>query len=91
MQPFVSKRFLDVRGVAEYLCLSEDTIRAWVRTGRIPYSKFGSCVRFDLRVIDKWADKKLVTNTVEDSLGNRLRNSNAPSTIRPEEQKDGKL
>lgn len=85
----VSKRFLNVQGISEYLCLSEYTIRGWVRNQRIPFSKLGRSVRFDLRAIEEWLSKK--NCTVGDSLGIRLRNSKAPITIRPEQQKDGNL
>lgn len=58
MEQQISQRFLDVRSIAHYLCLSEDTIRAWVKKGEIPFSKLGRAVRFDLPEIDEWLKKK---------------------------------
>lgn len=55
---YMEKRFITTKEMAIYLGLSEHTIRAWVKTGRLPFSKFGGAVRFDLRVIDKWAEKQ---------------------------------
>lgn len=54
----ITKRFVDVKGVAEYLSFTEPTIRAWIRLGKIPFYKIGRGVRFDLSEIDRWADKK---------------------------------
>jgi excisionase family DNA binding protein len=54
----MEKRFFNVKEIATYLGLSEDTIRAWVKTGKIPFSKLGRSVRFDLRRIDQWLKKK---------------------------------
>lgn len=54
----MNKRFLTAKEVAIYLSLSENTIRAWVKLGRIPFSKLGRSVRFDLRAIDKWLGDK---------------------------------
>ncbi|OGX23242.1 MAG: hypothetical protein A2Y03_02875 [Omnitrophica WOR_2 bacterium GWF2_38_59] len=54
----MEKRFLTTKEIAFYLGLSQDTIRAWVRRGCIPFSKLGSAVRFDLLSINKWLKKK---------------------------------
>ncbi len=56
-----SQRFLNVKGMAQYLCLSQDTIRAWVKTGYIPFSKLGRAVRFDMQEIEPWLMNKKVT------------------------------
>jgi len=50
----VEKRFLTAAEMARYLGLSEDTIRKWIVRGKIPYSKFGKSVRFDLQRIEPW-------------------------------------
>jgi excisionase family DNA binding protein len=52
------KRFVDAAGIAEYLGISEHTIRFWVKNGRIPFSKLGRAVRFDLRQIEVWLKSK---------------------------------
>lgn len=56
----MEKRFLDIEDVSSYLNLSKPTIRAWVRLGKIPYTKFGRAVRFDLHRLDNWARSKNV-------------------------------
>lgn len=54
----MEKRFLNVNEVAEYLGLSDNTIRAWIKQGRLPFCKFGGAVRFDLQKINLWAKTK---------------------------------
>ena len=58
MERLVERRFFNVRELAAYLSLSEDTIRAWVKFGKIPFSKFGRSVRFDLIKIETWCKQK---------------------------------
>lgn len=53
-----NKRFANTKEIAVYLCLSEDTIRAWVKSGEIPFSKLGRAVRYDLRRIESWLKSK---------------------------------
>ena len=52
------RRFLNVSEVAVYLGLSDDTIRCWVKNGKIPFSKLGKSVRFDLQRIEPWLKTK---------------------------------
>jgi len=54
----MNKRFLNTKEISVYLCLSEDTIRAWVKCGDLPYSKLGRAVRFDLQKIESWLKTK---------------------------------
>jgi excisionase family DNA binding protein len=59
----VKKRFLTAKEIALYLGLSEDTIRKWVVRGKIPHSKFGKSLRFDLQKIEPWIEKREVELT----------------------------
>lgn len=50
----IIKRFFNANEIATYLGLSDDTIRAWVKKGKIPFSKLGRAVRFDIQKIEPW-------------------------------------
>ena len=52
------KRFLGVKELSEYLGITKGTVYVWVCHRKIPYYKIGKLVKFDLREINKWADKK---------------------------------
>lgn len=41
--------------VAQYLRVSERTVRDWIYQRKIPFLKVGRCVRFDPAVIESWA------------------------------------
>jgi excisionase family DNA binding protein len=45
--------------VADYLKLSEATIRKWVRLGKIPYRKFGTRVRFLGEELERWMNSAM--------------------------------
>ena len=50
-----SSRKVRLNGLSEYLNgVSRHTIRYLVRTGKIPYQKFGKTLFFDLDEIDAW-------------------------------------
>ncbi|QNA83809.1 helix-turn-helix domain-containing protein [Sphingomonas sp. So64.6b] len=42
----ISERLLSVADAADFLRVHPNTIRAWVRSGRIPGAKIGRCWRF---------------------------------------------
>ncbi|MHB9133659.1 MAG: helix-turn-helix domain-containing protein [Armatimonadota bacterium] len=48
--------YLTVKGVAEYLHLSEDTIYRMVSRKQIPFFKLGKCIRFPVDAIDTWLE-----------------------------------
>ncbi len=55
---FMVKRYFTVPEIANYLGMSPNSIRAWVRLRRIPYSKLGRAVRFDIQKINTWAEEQ---------------------------------
>lgn len=65
----MEKHYYTVQEVAIYLGLSEHTIRAWVKLGRIPFYKFGRAVRFDLKKLGPWLKKKECNFSVLDFHG----------------------
>ena len=54
----MEKRFLNAKELACYLALSEDTVRKWAVRGRIPFSKLGKALRFDIKRIEPWLKNK---------------------------------
>lgn len=56
----MEKRYINIDELADYLGLSKNTIYSWVWQKRIPYTKFGRLVKFDVRAIDRWAQEKTV-------------------------------
>lgn len=54
------KRFINTKELAEYLGITEGTVRVWVCHKKIPYVKIGRLVKFDLQEIDGWVDKNRV-------------------------------
>ena len=56
----MQKRYVGVKDISEYLGITEGTLYVWVCHKKIPYHKFGKALRFDLKDIDSWANKKKV-------------------------------
>ncbi len=49
----LTDRWVNIEDIAEYLSVTEDTVRAWVREGRLPAYKVGRRYKFKLTEIDE--------------------------------------
>ena len=58
MEGMERNELLNTAQVAEWLNVSESTIRKWVHYGFIPYVKIGRCVRFIREDIEKWLQER---------------------------------
>ncbi len=54
----MERRYFTVKEIADYLGMSPNAIRAWVRLRQIPFSKLGRAVRFDKQKIDLWVESR---------------------------------
>lgn len=46
------EKWVNLEDVAEHLSLSKDTVRNWVKEGRLPHYKVGKMYKFQLSEID---------------------------------------
>lgn len=47
-------KWLTVKGAAEYLSLSKETIYRLTKRNSIPYCRVGKLLRFNIKELDKW-------------------------------------
>jgi excisionase family DNA binding protein len=48
----MERRLIGVKDLAEYLGITVNTVYSWVSTRKIPFTKLGKLVKFDLKEID---------------------------------------
>lgn len=53
----MEKEICGIKEVAKYLNISESGVRKLVREKRIPYFKVLSCIKFDIKEINKWVNE----------------------------------
>jgi excisionase family DNA binding protein len=54
MTPMPPEKLWTVTDVAEYLGVTERTVRTWQRTRRLPYIRIGGTIRFSQREVEAW-------------------------------------
>lgn len=50
----LTDKWVNLEDIAEYLSVSQDTIRTWVRNGKLPAYKVGKRYKFKLSEVDSW-------------------------------------
>ena len=52
------QKLLTVEEIADYLHVKPSTIYQWTHQGFIPHVKLGNRIRFRLRQVDRWIEKR---------------------------------
>ena len=57
----VLERWVNLEEVANYLSVSKDTIRAWIKQGKIPFYRPGKMYKFKISEIDDYVRNGKIT------------------------------
>jgi len=56
----MDRRFIGIDELAQYVDISQNTLRYWVWRKQIPYLKIGKLLKFDIIEINQWLKDKRV-------------------------------
>ena len=48
------EKWVNLEDIAEHLSLSQDTVRTWIKEGKLPAYKAGKRYKFKLSEVDEW-------------------------------------
>lgn len=48
------EKWVNLEDVAEHLSLSQDTVRTWIKEGKLPAYKAGKRYKFKITEVDEW-------------------------------------
>ena len=48
------EKWVNLEDVAEHLSLSQDTVRTWIKEGKLPAYKAGKRYKFKMSEVDEW-------------------------------------
>lgn len=51
------EKWVNLEDIAIHLSLSEDTVRAWVKDGKLPFYRAGKRYKFKISEVDEWVRK----------------------------------
>lgn len=47
------EKWINLEEIAEYLAVSKDTVRAWIKKGTIPFNRAGKLYKFKISEVDQ--------------------------------------
>ena len=48
------ERWVNLEDIAVYLSMSEDTVRTWIKEGKLPFYRVGKRYKFKISEVDEW-------------------------------------
>ena len=51
------EKWVNLEDIAEYLSVSQDTIRTWIKEDKLPYYRAGKRYKFKISEVDEWVRK----------------------------------
>ena len=66
----LNDKWFNIEHIADYLSITEDTARTWVREGKLPAYKVGKRYKFKLSEIDEWVRTGKIRDDKEENTVN---------------------
>ena len=57
------EKWVNLEDVAEHLSLSQDTVRTWIKEGKLPAYKAGKRYKFKISEVDEWVRTGRIKDT----------------------------
>lgn len=55
------EKWVNLEDVATHLSLSQDTVRTWIKEGKLPFYKAGKRYKFKISEVDEWVREGRIT------------------------------
>ena len=55
------EKWVNLEDIAEYLSVSKDTIRSWMKENKIPFYRAGKRYKFKISEVDEWVRNGRIT------------------------------
>lgn len=56
------EKWVNLDDIAKHLSVSKDTIRAWMKDGKLPINKAGKMYKFKISEVDEWLRKGKISD-----------------------------
>jgi len=56
------EKWVNLEGIAEHLSVSTDTVRNWIKDGKLPFYRAGKRYKFKISEVDEWLRDGKITD-----------------------------
>lgn len=57
----LSEKWVNLEDIAKHLSISCDTVRNWIKSGRLPFYRAGKMYKFKISEVDDWVRQGKIT------------------------------
>ena len=61
MQEAMPEKWVNLEHIADHLSVSKDTVREWIKNGKLPYYRAGKRYKFKISEVDEWLREGKIT------------------------------
>ena len=62
------EKWVNLEDIAEYLSVSKDTIRSWMKENKIPFYRAGKRYKFKISEVDEWVRNGRITEQMSEDI-----------------------
>ncbi|MCU6734073.1 helix-turn-helix domain-containing protein [Diplocloster agilis] len=55
------EKWVNLEDIAEHLSVSTDTVRTWIKNGKLPFYRAGKRYKFKISEVDEWLREGKIT------------------------------
>lgn len=56
-----TEKWVNLEDIAEHLSVSHDTVRTWIKEGKLPFYRAGKRYKFKISEVDEWVRNGKIT------------------------------
>lgn len=56
------EKWVNLEDIAEHLSVSNDTVRTWIKNGKLPFYRAGKRYKFKISEVDEWLRSGKITD-----------------------------
>lgn len=57
----LAEKWVNLEDIAEHLSVSTDTVRTWIKNGKLPFYRAGKRYKFKISEVDEWLRSGKIT------------------------------
>lgn len=58
----MAEKWVNLEDIAEHLSVSHDTVRTWIKSGKLPFNRAGKRYKFKISEVDEWVRQGKITD-----------------------------
>ena len=62
------EKWVNLEDIADHLSVSKDTVRTWIKDGKIPVYRAGKRYKFKISEVDEWVRNGRITEKMSEDI-----------------------